>query len=163
MYDFDKLDSMELREVDFIFNSCHQNHLEELDNNMAKQVCCFSVPANLVTSKIDMSSNDTKEQIDMSSNGYHVLTPMEIVEDAINNWEHNPDAGNFARDVLKTVLSTPICYHCIFAEPLSETLEGVLYFCNFRGCACKPNDRCHAFENKINFEEENNNEKREDE
>ena len=68
MYDFDKLDSMELRELAFIFDSCCQNYLEELDNNIAKQVCCFSVPSNLDTSKIDKSSNDTKEPIDMSSN-----------------------------------------------------------------------------------------------
>lgn len=44
--------------------------------------------------------------------------------------------------------SSPICINCNFSEPLSETLEGVLYFCNFRGCACSPDFTCHAFENK---------------
>lgn len=154
MYDFDKLDSMELRELAFSFDSCCQNYLEELDNNIVKQVCCFSVPANLSTSKIDKPSNDIKELIDMSSNGYNVLTPKEIVDAAIHNYECNPNkVEDYFMDVMKTVLSTPICFHCIFSEPLSETLEGVLYFCHFRGCACKPNDTCHAFENKINFDE----------
>lgn len=97
--------------------------------------------------------------LDRLPNDFHVLTPKEIVEGAINNYEHNPDAWGFASDILKTVLSTPICFHCTFAEPLSETLDGILYFCNFRGCACKPNDTCHAFENKN--KEENNNEKQE--
>lgn len=54
-----------------------------------------------------------------------------------------------------------VCKNCIFAEPLEETLEGVLYFCEFRGCACSPGHMCHAFENKN--KEENNNGIREDE
>lgn len=44
------------------------------------------------------------------------------------------------------------CKNCSFAEPLSETLEGVLYFCSFRGCACSPDHTCHAF--KIKTKEE---------
>lgn len=50
---------------------------------------------------------------------------------------------------------TRVCMNCDFSEPLDNTED--LYFCSFRGCACNPNDTCHAFENKINFEEENNN------
>jgi hypothetical protein len=44
------------------------------------------------------------------------------------------------------------CKNCSFAEPLSETLEGVLYFCSFRGCACSPDHTCHAFKNKTKEE-----------
>jgi hypothetical protein len=44
------------------------------------------------------------------------------------------------------------CKNCLFAEPLSETLEGVLYFCSFRGCACSPDHTCHAFKNKTKEE-----------
>lgn len=44
------------------------------------------------------------------------------------------------------------CKNCSFAEPLSETLEGVLYFCSFRGGACSPDCTCHAFKNKTKEE-----------
>lgn len=44
------------------------------------------------------------------------------------------------------------CKNCSFAEPLSETLEGVLYFCSFRGCTSTPDATCHGFKNKTKEE-----------
>lgn len=44
-----------------------------------------------------------------------------------------------------------ICANCDWSGPLDNTED--LYFCNFRGCACSPDNTCHAFKNK----EENNN------
>jgi hypothetical protein len=41
-----------------------------------------------------------------------------------------------------------VCKNCTFAEPLEETLDKVLYFCEFRGCASTPDATCHGFKNK---------------
>lgn len=41
-----------------------------------------------------------------------------------------------------------VCKNCTFVEPLEETLDKVLYFCEFRGCATTPNATCHRFKNK---------------
>lgn len=40
-----------------------------------------------------------------------------------------------------------VCKNCTFAEPLEETLDKVLYFCSFRGCASTPDATCHGFKN----------------
>lgn len=50
-----------------------------------------------------------------------------------------------------------VCKNCAFAEPLEETLDKVLYFCEFRGCACSPDHTCNRFKLK-NDSEENKNE-----
>ena len=41
-----------------------------------------------------------------------------------------------------------VCKNCTFAEPLEETLDKVLYFCEFRGCACSPDHTCNRFKLK---------------
>lgn len=48
-----------------------------------------------------------------------------------------------------------VCKNCIFAEPLEERLDKVLYFCGFRGCACSPNYTCDRFKLKEDEEDKN--------
>ena len=48
-----------------------------------------------------------------------------------------------------------VCKNCAFAEPLEETLDKVLYFCEFRGCACSPDHTCNRFKSKVDEEDKN--------
>lgn len=49
-----------------------------------------------------------------------------------------------------------VCKNCTFAEPLEETLDKVLYFCEFRGCACSPDHTCNRFKLKTDDTEDKN-------
>ena len=77
-----------------------------------------------------------------------VIKPLNITDDS---------ESESKEENTEKVESEEVCKNCIFAEPLEETLDKVLYFCEFRGCACSPDYTCNKFKLKTG-EEENKNE-----
>lgn len=93
-----------------------------------------------------------------------VIKPLNITDDSESMAALEENAKKVARESFinadeiefKTVneplgdenVDKEVCKNCAFAEPLEETLDKVLYFCEFRGCASTPDDTCHGFKFK---------------
>lgn len=77
-----------------------------------------------------------------------VIKPLNITDECENETssEENTEKAD----------SEEVCKNCAFAEPLEETLDKVLYFCEFRGCASTPDATCHGFKLKDGNEEDKN-------
>lgn len=77
-----------------------------------------------------------------------VIKPLNITDDDKSEASSEENAEESA--------SEEVCKNCAFAEPLEETLDKVLYFCEFRGCACSHDHTCNRFKLKTESEEDKN-------